>query len=197
MNSTVRKVFFVLVLAILSVGGIFAQTWYESYAPAVDDNTLFVNAGIGLGPAGGWDMGIPPLSVCVDYKLPIDLPITVGGIVTFTTWKGRVNTSTTSVIMTDITIINIGFSASGKYHFNFWDNLDTYAGVILGYVYQSGKIEISNGYGDHYTFDRGKSFSHWGINIGARYFFTDLIGAYMELEYNGLQFAGIGLSLKF
>jgi hypothetical protein len=32
---------------------------------------------------------------------------------------------------------NIGFGARGMYHFNFLKNLDTYAGLTLGYVIQT------------------------------------------------------------
>jgi len=194
MNSTVHKSFFVLLLAVLSVGGIYAQTWYDSYAPAIEDNTLFANAGVGIGPTGGWGIGIPPLSVSVDYRLPIDLPITAGGIVTFTTWK-RSLISTSSFDL-DMTYMNIGFGVRVMYHFNFLEILDTYAGVTLGYVYQKVNAEGSNGF-DYGAVIKGDSFILWGINIGARFFFTDYIGAYMELGYSGLQIAGIGLSLKF
>jgi len=187
MNSTIRKLFFVLVLAVLSVGGIFAQSWYDSYAPAVEDNILFINAGVGLGPTGGGDIGIPPLSVSVDYKLPIELPITAGAIVAFSQWKK-------SIRSIDAIYTNIGFGARGMYHFNFLENLDTYAGITLGYVYQSAKLKAN---GIDYGRVDGNSFFLWGVCIGARYFFTDLIGAYMELGYSGLQYVGIGLSVKF
>jgi len=92
--------------------------------------------------------------------------------------------------------MNIGFGARVMYHFNFLENLDTYAGVTLGYVYQKVNAEGSNGL-DYGEIVKGDSFILWGINTGARFFFTDLIGAYVELGYSGLQFVGIGLSLKF
>jgi hypothetical protein len=188
-----RKVFLVLVLVVLAAGGVFAQSWYDSYAWRVDDNKLFINAGVGLGPTGGYSMGIPPISVSVDFKLPIDIPITVGAVATYTTWKAR--TTAPGFYTIDVIYRNIGFGGRGMYHFNFMDNLDTYAGLTLGYVLQKVAVKTSGLGGQGADYD-GDSFFLWGLNIGARYFFTDFIGAYLELGYSGLQFASVGLSVK-
>jgi len=197
MNNTARKGFFIFVLALLAAEGVFAQNWYDSYAASVEDNTLFINAGAGLGP-GGWGTGIPPLSLSVDYRLPIDLPITAGGIVTYSTWERSETFSYfgDTYNLYDITFTNIGFGVRVLYHFNFLENLDTYAGAVLGYVYQSAKVKV---FDDSFDVEiaKAESFPLLGISIGARYFFTDDIGAYIELGYSGLQYLSAGLSLKF
>jgi hypothetical protein len=178
-----KKIGLFLVLAAIVAGGVSAQSnWYDSYAPGIDQN-LFVNAGIGLGPTGGYKMGLPPLSASIDFKLPISLPITLGGIFTFTQWKY-------SFYGYDFVWNNIGIGARGMYHFNFVRNLDTYTGLTLGYVIQTFDGESGLGY-------NGVSFFLFGANIGARYFFTNTIGAYLELGYSGLQFLSLGLALKF
>jgi hypothetical protein len=77
--------------------------------------------------------------------------------------------------------------------------LDTYAGVTLGYVIQTGDVKYkgaASSLGRNTSYD-GVSFLLFGANIGARYFFTNNIGAYLELGYSGLQVASIGLALKF
>ena len=192
MSNAIRKGFFVLVLVVLTAGGVFAQEWYNSYAPGVDASNVFVNAGIGFGPLGGYHMGIPPLSVSVDVKLPISLPITVGGIAVFSTWKY------TPYSDIDVRYYNFGFGGRGMYHFNFLKNLDVYGGVTVGYVYQRASAD----YGKEYDiipkpiYD-GSSFLLWGTNAGARYFFTNLVGVYLELGYSSLQFASTGVTLKF
>jgi len=169
-----------LVLFVFIGAGVFAEeTWWNSYAPGVRDNNLFINAGIGFGPTGGYNMGIPPISLSVDYKLPIDLPITVGGFATFGTWRY-------SYLNTNVTYTNIGIGARGMYHFNFLDNLDLYAGLNLGYV-----IQTSN-----QTQYSGSSFFLWGFNTGARYFFTENLGAYLELGYSGLNYISTGVTFK-
>ena len=186
-----KGLFLILVLAIITVSGAFAQTWYDSYASGIENNKLFINVGIGFGPTSGYTMGIPPISASLDYKLPIDLPITIGAMAAYTTWKYSVGIP--SIYKIDVTYTNIGFGVRGMYHFNFMENLDTYAGLTIGYVIQSAKAETSGSYGSYDTGYDGVSFFLWGGNIGARYFFTDLVGVYFELGYSGLQFAGVGV----
>jgi len=181
MKSTIRRYFFILVFAVLTTGGVFAQ-----YAPAVADNKLFINAGIGFGPTGGYNLGILPISGSVDFKLPISLPITVGVGVTYTTWKWNLGFMTVS-------LMNIGIGGRAMYHINLLDKLDTYAGVTLGYVIQSAKAEADN----YQNSVKGEPFFLYGANLGARYFFTNLIGAYIEAGYSSLQYANVGLTIKF
>jgi hypothetical protein len=193
-----KRGWLILVLVAFAAGGAFAQNWYDSYAPGIDASKIFINAGIGYG-FSSYSMGIPPISVSADFKLPIKLPITVGGVAALSTWKRSI-ASVPGFADSDISITyrNIGFGARGAYHFNFVKNLDTYAGLTLGYVIQSADVK----YGSYYdsvpkTSYDGNSFFLYGFNIGARYFFTKNIGAYLELGYSGLQIASIGLSVKF
>jgi hypothetical protein len=186
-----KKIIAALALVLIVAGGVFGQseggkTWYNSFAPGVDDNRVFINGGIGFGLVGGYNLGFPPLSVSVDVKLTPKFPITLGGLFAYSQWKW-------SYLTADLRWHNIGFGVRGMYHFNFFRNLDTYAGLTLGYVIQSF---------DDNGFDLGLAgygadpFFLFGANIGARYFFTKNIGAYLELGYSGLQFVGFGLSVK-
>ena len=187
MMSTGKKGLLVLILLAVVTGGAFAE-WYNSYAPGLEDDFLFINAGIGFGPTGGYNMGFPPISASFDFKLPVNVPITVGPMVAFTSWKY-------SWPGFSVVYRNIGFGVRGMYHFNFAKNLDTYAGLTLGYVFQSAKVS-SSGYWSWGRYDASSSFFLWGINIGARYFFTDVVGAYLELGYSPIQIIGIGVSIK-
>ena len=180
----------VLVLVLMATGGVFAQNWYDSYAPGLENNSFFINGGIGWGPTGGYNMGIPPISVSVDFKLPIDLPITVGAIGTYSTWK---YSSPYYTYRYEVTYTNIGIGGRGMWHFNFMPNLDVYAGLTIGYVIQNSSVTS----GSAYDYNAGNSFFLWGFNAGARYFFTNAIGAYAELGYSGLQYASIGVTFKF
>jgi hypothetical protein len=189
-----RKLCAVLILLVIAAGGAFAQNWYDSYAPGIDESTVLINAGVGLG-FSSYRMGIPPISASVDFKLPVKLPITIGGTAAFSTWG---YSSGSGDYQVDVTYTNIGFGVRGAYHFNFVKNLDTYAGITLGYVIQSADVKYGSAYGSEVkpVYD-GISFLLYGANIGARYFFTKNIGAYFELGYSGLQVASIGLSVKF
>jgi hypothetical protein len=46
-----KRIFVILVLAVVTAGGVFAQEkkWYNSYAPGIEGSKLLINAGIGFG----------------------------------------------------------------------------------------------------------------------------------------------------
>jgi hypothetical protein len=182
-----RRVLMVLILAVFVFGGVFAgppEDWYKSYAEGLDQKFL-VNAGIGFGFYEHGRIGVPPVSASLDYKLPIALPITFGGIAAFRT--SRDSKDGASYLWTDF-----GFGARGAYHFSFLKNLDTYAGLTLGWIAQSYRYEFN---------DKTTKTSDWdflyGVNIGARYFFSPNIGVYLELGYSGLQVIAAGVTFKF
>jgi hypothetical protein len=193
-----KKFKFILVLLLLglSTGGVFAQTWYDTYAPGIDNSRFFINAGIGFGVlASGYDIGIPPISVSADFKLPVDFPITVGPLVALSSQTYSWSLGSYGY---EFTYTHFAIGARGMYHFNLLRNLDTYAGLVLGYVISSGKAEYTGDWGNVGKTDPvNLSYFLWGANIGARYFFTNNIGAYLELGYSGLQVVSFGLALKF
>jgi hypothetical protein len=198
----VKRFKFILVLVFVgfSTGGVFAQNWYDSYAPGIDGSRVLINAGIGFGLlAPGYDLGIPPISASADFKLPVAVPITVGPLVALAsqTYSWNLNTGA-SIYGYKFTYTHFAIGARGMYHFNFLKNLDTYAGLVLGYVISNGKADYTGEWGNSVKTDpTNLSYFLWGINIGARYFFTNNIGAYLELGYSGLQVVNLGLSLKF
>jgi hypothetical protein len=174
--------------------------WYNSYAPGFENNLIFINAGIGIG-VYEYDMGIPPISLSADIKIPVTGPITIGPVAIFSTWKfSKLLTTGNSIIDSMAprisgTFTNIGFGARFMYHFNFMRNWDTYTGLTLGYVAQTARVDATIGMTSGSGIE-AKSFFLFGVNIGARYFFTDLIGVYGEIGYSGLQYVGGGLSIK-
>jgi hypothetical protein len=188
-----KKVVLALVLVGVLAGGVSAQTWYDSYAPGVDADKVFINGGIGFGYSA-YAMGVPPISVSADFKLPISFPITVGGVAAVSTWRDSHFSGDYEV---DVTYVNIGFGARGMYHFNFLKNLDTYAGLTLGFVAQTVDVKYGSAYGNisKPSYDP-EPFFLFGVNLGARYFFTNNIGAYLELGYSGLQIVSLGVSVK-
>ena len=184
-----------------------AQGWNRA-ATVIDDNNLFINAGIGFGPGvdiAGWSgtdfkMAIPPISASVDFKLPIEFPITLGAIIMYTRWDWSYNFL--NLFNLEWKYSRFGFGLRGMYHFNLMENLDTYAGLTLGYVWHSLSVSIPNNFpGEQWTQSELAELAVnqvlWGLNIGARYFFTDYLGAYIELGYSSLQYVGAGLTVKF
>ena len=90
------------------------------------------------------------------------------------------------------------FEARANYHFNeilniINDKVDVYAGLAIGYKNFSWKDAgvdniLSKTYG---------SSQYWGAQIGGKYYFSDKIGAFLELGKLGSTNARIGVAFKF
>jgi len=180
-----KKLVLVLLMAALLTGGAFAQEWYNSYAPGIDGSSILANVGIGFGVLSGYKMNIPPLSASVEYAgLPI--PLSVGGYFGFVRYKWDFLGLTS-----DWTLTKLTFGARAAWHFNFLQDLDAYTGLALGYQVYS--------YGGDWGILKPPATGafDWGFFVGGRYFFTDFLGAYLELGYSPISFVSAGISLKF
>ncbi len=92
----------------------------------------------------------------------------------------------------------------GSWHYNEWhgsDRFDLYGGVMLGYnigSYKDKSTRTRNGvteaYNENYSYST--SFVTWSTYLGGRYFFSDNVGAYLELGY-GMTYLNLGATLKF
>lgn len=82
----------------------------------------------------------------------------------------------------------------GTFHYPFIDKLDTYAGLLLGYHYVNWKYTGNWGGIEQ---DNAASSIYFSGFIGARYYFTEKIGAYLELGSGSLGLANIGVAIKF
>lgn len=84
----------------------------------------------------------------------------------------------------------------GAYHYEFVDNLDTYAGVLMSYNIASfsDKSSVDGGV-YHYS---GSSGSGLGLSLyaGGRYYFSDQWAAFLELGY-GIAYLQLGAAYKF
>lgn len=88
--------------------------------------------------------------------------------------------------------------ARGSFHFNRILNIrqkkiDLYAGVGLGYQ-RFRWNDRSYGYSYNYGYRSGLFFNYF---IGGKYYFTDKIGAFVELGYTGLASSRVGVTFKF
>ena len=84
--------------------------------------------------------------------------------------------------------------ARGAYHFHGFETvpqLDPYAGLMLGYNIAS--YSATGGYSGPNNFGGGLGYSFF---LGARWFFTDNIAAFVELGY-GVSVLNAGVSFKF
>lgn len=169
---------------------------FTSYPSAFKKGNFAVNAGIGIGSLGAvyGNTVIPPISATVDYALPIGkLPFSFGALIGFTSSNYKYVDSL-GTYGYGYSIIAIG--ARAGYHFNFdVKNLDTYAGMMLGYYIVSASSTGTGYYASTTNSSAAGGAFGWGTYIGARYFFTPNIGAFAELGYGFTYLTG-GVTFK-
>ena len=165
---------FLLVLVIFAVvsGATFAMD-LMSYPPPVDGGNIMIDAGLGLRTTlySGAKWKIPPLFLHVEYALPVGVPISVGGF--FTISKYGTKWTSYNWAWTDMT-----FGARGNWHWGFdvsW--LDFYTGLSLGYTYS--KWDKDNWTGTDYSYGG----FYYAFQAGAHFYFTNNIGAMLEVGY--------------
>ncbi len=132
-------------------------------------------------------MRFPLIPIAFEYIVKDDLfkgngSVGIGGIMGYSAFKYESGLS--SFDYKNSTFI---IGARGYAHYALVDNLDTYAGVTLGYLsdvtkYESGKKQDSNGV-------------ILQIFAGGRYFFTERIAAMAELGW-GISIVTVGVSAK-
>ena len=161
-------------------------------AQSFQNGTTAANIGVGIGTAlGGLGKARPAISASIDKGMwDVGGPgvISLGGYVGNTGYK---YTSGSYTAKWNYIVVGV----RGAYHYNgFTDvpNLDLYGGAMLGYniVNYSSTGDDSdalNSYGS------GIGFSGF---LGARWFFTESIGAYAELGY-GVSVLNAGVTFKF
>jgi len=88
----------------------------------------------------------------------------------------------------------IPINIRGAFHYAFVDNLDTYAGVLVGYNVYSWKWKD---YEDTARSSSGGLTS--SLYVGARYYFTESIGVFgdVNLGYSTLSLLNLGIAIKF
>jgi hypothetical protein len=162
-----------------------------SFPAAVSESRVFINTGIGFGSARYGSMTIPPLTTTVDIPVALGgLPFSFGGMFGFT--QSRWTYWGSDYLAYSVFV----FGGRANYHFNFgMDKLDAYAGLTLGW--EIGTWSSSNDADDYWLKYYGDySGLYFGFQAGARYFFTNNIGAFAEAGY-GLTYIKAGLAFKF
>jgi hypothetical protein len=158
--------------------------------PGIVGGRFLINAGIGYA-AQLYKITLPPISASAEYAFP-KIPLSAGA------YFGILRTENNSGLsICSDSLMAIGVKAS--WHFDLIRNLDSYAGLILGLLVLDQRYDFSEllVFTPDAHFDLRRYSLFYGFNIGARYFFTNNIGAYMELGYNAISVTSIGLSLKF
>ena len=183
-----------MVLLVLAVVGSSAFAFdILSYPPSVKGGDIMVDLGIGYsgwGSYSGWKMKIPPLVASVEYALPVDVPISVGGMFAIAQY-GWDFYSQHSAKYTFLT-----FAGRGNWHWGFdIDWLDLYTGMSIGYQSFSYSVDgPDKAYWEKfYNWNYGGFY--WGTQIGAHFYFAKNIGINVEFGYP--IYAKAALALKF
>lgn len=155
---------------------------------AFSKNDKLLNVGVGL---SSYYYGNP---IGLSYEVGINEDFSVGGQIDYNSgsyddyygYNSRYRYSAYYV------------GARGSYHFNRIlrlneNKIDLYAGLGLGY--QSFRWNDSyNGSGYGYDYGSGLFLNYF---IGGKYYFTNKVGAFLELGYTGLSSSRVGLAVKF
>ncbi|MBF9219822.1 hypothetical protein [Hymenobacter ruricola] len=158
-------------------------------------SALNLGVGFGLGynyTTGGNTTQTPALSLSYMYGVGNAGPgaISVGGAVGYKsiTWKDGGESATWR---------NIYVGARGAFHYGFHNpRLDAYAGLGLGLRVVSYSDNYSAAAGLNTSSTSSGSQAEVSSFIGARYFFSDKIGAFAELG-NDTSYLKLGLSGRF
>ena len=170
--------------------GIIASASAQQPAFLKGDNVVSLGVGLGgyLGTGNWTGSGIkktPLLVASFDHCIMDNLfdeksSIGIGGLVGYKSIKWADYWKTTYIVI----------GARGSFHYALVDKLDTYAGLHLGYDIANTK------WIGHDTGSAGASGFSYGFFVGARYYFTDAIGAFAELGY-GYSVLNLGVAFKF
>ncbi|MDR2476006.1 MAG: hypothetical protein LBD45_09140 [Bacteroidales bacterium] len=183
-----RKAVYVLFTWLALAGNVYAQTEFLA-------GTATVHLGIGFGNywGSGYKTLVPPISASFEYGVVDGLlngkaSVGVGAYLaaTSTQWEEQV---------TDFhEYYNYSYStlgARGTFHYHLLDNVDTYAGVLIGYNFIN-----SSGVGS-----RPKAIPNEptaAIFIGARYYFVPELAVYAEIKdgYASISSMEFGIALN-
>ena len=160
---------------------LIATTSFKGFSQGFKQGDKLLNATVGLNSY--YSTGLP---LGASFEVGITDAISVGGQADYA--SGNYGTGL------GFTAFYIG--ARGAYHLGEVfkinsDKVDLYGGLGLGYRSFSWK----DGYNCvGYSYGNGLDFNYF---IGGRYFFSDNIGAVLELGYSGVSNARAGLTFKF
>lgn len=165
-----RILFFTLLVAIM----------VNSYGQSeFGKGTKVFQAGVGLGGSIGL-----PITAGLEYG--IDENIGIGPTV------GYASKNYSWFVNNKYTVTSMLVGMKGNYHFYKKDNIDGYAGLLLGYNitrvnWPSSWTGVKPTYGGFVR----------SIQVGGRYYVNKSTGVFAELGWSNISFATVGIALKF
>jgi hypothetical protein len=192
-----KTIILIIAFAVNSIcGNIFGQIL------KVGENDL--NLGIGFGTPwiqSGYYTVLPPLTVSLDHGFRDDWGngiFTLGGCIGIARYAQEKEWHDT-IYSADYTYgynyTSTLFAARATYHYELFNGLDTYVGLMGGF-----RVNTNNHYGTWPAgdddFDTDANFIPLGrIFIGAKYSFSDKVACFAELGY-GISYVTMGVSFR-
>jgi hypothetical protein len=180
------KLFFLttVALTIFSISTVRAQ---KGDIFAVGDNNLNIMLGVGSWYYDSYyHTSLPQFSVSFDHGLRDDWGpgvFGIGGFVSAATYKYDYYSYDE-----DYRSAEFNIAARATYHYQFFDKVDTYGGVLAGIKIRANNIPNNS---DEGIYPVGSVFA------GIKYYFTDNFSVMSELHAGNLAFFNIGIGLKF
>lgn len=172
-----------IVLALSVIFSLTSNLQAQNGAFANGDKLL--NIGVGVNSA--YQRGIP---LGASFEVGITDAISVGANVDYLSSNYKFGSS-------KLNFTTIYLAARASYHFNNLlkiqnEKIDVYAGASVGYRIFSWSDNANNGLGNAYG-----SGVYLGVHVGGKYYFTEKIGAFVEVGDVGSTNARVGVALRF
>ncbi len=175
MKTTAKHVSMIVLCALLGITRSFGQAYEQG------DKLLNIGVGLGSQFMAAGAKGTPPVGLSLEFGATDK--ISVGAYAGYAGAK-------VETVVGDWKYNYIIVGGRGSYHFDFGvENLDPYAGIVLGYNIASVSTDTNLP-----TASAGGFL--WGAHAGARYFFGPKFGAFAEVGY-GVAWLNVGLAFKF
>jgi len=192
-----RRLSLFILLSCFSTKSISQDTY-----PAFQKKSHVIQLGYGVGNIWKWFLkeGISPE---FDYKVKSTGPfaltyeyglfrhLSIGIIGGYSVLKGRFDFYGQKV--TD-KLTSFSLLARANYHYLKWKKIDAYVGGGLGYYHF--RYEALDPAGEPAPFHRVPGEFGYSLQLGARYFFSDVLGFYLEAGYVGGSVGQLGVSLR-
>lgn len=185
-NYVAMKKFLLPLIAI----ALFIMQGYSQDIFIKGDRVLNLSVGLGSGLYRGSAYSSVTPAIAASYEVAVkdelfdaNSSLGVGGYLGYT--GAKQNFSGGNYKYSDIIL-----GARGAVHYQFIDNLDTYAGLMLGY-------DIVNSKTTGTSIDVSASASGFVLDIfvGGRYYFSDNIAGLVEIG-SGISYFNIGVAIK-
>ena len=166
-----------------------------AYPENINNGTILINGGIGIGKALESKLKVPPLILSLDTAIPFaSLPFTAGLAVTWSAEEGALQTA--SLIPVLHSSGNLGTALRIGYH-EGWGikNFDSYLQLILGGITAWETVKTNDPLVKNKA-DEPKGYFWFGFGAGVRWFFTPIFGINAEISLGNLYNLAIAVSIK-